>query len=321
MSLKHLFRAVTTEEERNFSRESARRARSRYLETNPLSRYCTDEVYATKVDRIRAGLQGGTGAFPPGWILDIGGATAGEATVLCQEGAKIVVGDINEAALDISRARARKFGLTEPGYVAMDVHRIPFADESFDCVSVVEALHHFPDRVQALREIHRVLKPGGLFYSQEPNGLSPLRRLSEVRDRFRGIIETSFFRGQLLKLCRRAGFQRITVEPGVLGRSSWKLEEVPKYRRWLVHFHSYLQRSFPRTFGSHEIKAVKEGIHGNDSPPADWRDLLREPGGGAAVRFDAGSGCWRVDGSSRTFPDLDGIPDLVPSDESRLQSE
>ncbi len=317
MSLKHLFRAVTTEEERNFGRANAGRVRSRYLETNPLDRYRTDEVYATKIDRIRAGLQGGTGVFPSGWILDIGGSTAGEATVLCQEGAKIVVSDINEAALDISKERVRKFGLTEPGYVAMDAHRIPFADESFDCVSVVEALHHFPDRDQALREIHRVLKPGGLFYSQEPNGLSPLRRLSEVRDRLRGTIETSFFRGELLKLCRRAGFQRVTVEPGVLGRSSWKLREVPRYRRWLVHVHSYLQKNFPRAFGSHEIKASKEGVRQDDAPAADWRDLLREPGGGAGIHFDADAGRWRVDGSGRTYPDLNGIPVLVSADEGR----
>lgn len=313
MSLKHLFKNFDVEEERRFYRQSVLQARERFLEINPVEKYRTDPVYSVKVDRFRRGIQGRSGTLPKGWILDIGAATAGEATVVCQEGARIIVGDINEAALQVSRERARKFGLIEPACVAMDVHRIPFADASFDCVTVLEALHHFPDQRTAMAEIHRVLKPGGSFYAQEPNAMDPLRRLSEVRDRLRGTIETSFYRSQLERLCRNAGFEDIVVQPGVLGRSSVKLGEIPGYRRWLTRFHSVLQTRFPRAFGSHEIHARKAGVLTGDAPD-HWHRLLREPGGAAAVRHDPTTGRWQVDGRDGAFPDLDGIPVLIPSE-------
>jgi len=316
MGLKHLFKPVTVEEERRFERENVIGKRARYLATNPMDRYRSDRIYADKIDRVRAGLLDDFGKSPAGWILDIGGNTAGEATVLCQEGARIIVGDINEAALDISRERVVKFSLEQPGYVAFDVHQIPFADESLDAVVVLEALHHFPDYDRALAEIHRVLKPGGVFYSQEPNGLNPLRRLSEVRDRLRGTVEKSFFRGQLLKLCRKAGFERITVHPGVAGRSCWKIEEVPGYRRWLAVFHGWLQERFPRLFGPHEIKAFKGGRASTLTAPEDWKSLLREPGGGAVIGFELTTQRWQVSGKPTSFPDLNGIPILIRADQS-----
>ena len=316
MSLKHIFKPVTVEEERDFERENVRRKKDRYLEMNPMNRYRDDEFYHTKVNRVRMGIENGRDKFPDGWVLDIGGNTAGEATVLCQEGAKIIVGDINETALDISRQRVRKFELTEPKYVAMDVHHIPFVDNSIDCITVLEALHHFPDYDQALKEIYRVLKPGGVFYSQEPNGLNPLRRASEVRDRLRGTVEKSFFRSQLFRLCRRAGFEQISVEQEFGGRSSWKLEEVPIYRRWLARLHGVLQIKIPTIFGPHEIRAVKPGELKADDPSVEWKSLLRGPGGEGEVSYDSDAKQWMVEGKPGGYPDLNGIPVLIGADQS-----
>ncbi len=60
-----------------------------------------------------------------------------------------------------------------PGAVGVDIHAwpgvgvladaaaLPFKPRSFDTVSVLAALNHFPDRAGALRQIHAVLRPGG----------------------------------------------------------------------------------------------------------------------------------------------------------------
>jgi ubiquinone/menaquinone biosynthesis C-methylase UbiE len=315
MSLKHLFKAVTVEEERQFERQNVSNKRERYLATNPIVRYAGDAVYKDKVDRVRAAISGPGGAAA-GWTLDIGGNTAGEATILRHYGLNLIVGDINEAALDISRERIHKFDLAQPAYVAFDVHQIPFGDASIECVVVLEALHHFPDYHRALTEIHRVLKPGGLFYAQEPNGLNPLRRLSEVRDRLRGTVEKSFFRSQLRRLCADAGFERIKIVPGVAGRSSWKLQEVPGYRRWLAVLHGRLQQRFPRIFGPHELFAWKPGSLA-PSPLPEWKSLLREPGGGEAIHFDSTTNRWRsaAHAGAPGYADLNGIPVLIRSDQ------
>lgn len=52
--------------------------------------------------------------------------------------------------------------------VKMDIHAIPFPDESFDVVLCNHVLEHVTDDLQALREIRRVLKPGGYAILQVP---------------------------------------------------------------------------------------------------------------------------------------------------------
>lgn len=52
--------------------------------------------------------------------------------------------------------------------VKMDIHSIPFADNSFDVVLCNHVLEHVRDDIQAMREIHRVLAPGGFSILQVP---------------------------------------------------------------------------------------------------------------------------------------------------------
>lgn len=319
MKLQHLFRGVNVTEERDFERDNVERKRPRYLKTNPLDRFAADPGYRAKVERMRTGLQF-KGAPIRGMILDIGGNTAGETTILQQHGFNFVVGDINEVALEISRARVAKFELKPPGYVALDVHALPFASERFSAVTVIEALHHFPDYDKALREIHRVLKPGGIFYSYEPNALNPLRRLSEIRDRLRGTIETSFYAGQVARLCRTAGFESVTVTTVAGAKSIWKMEEVPVYRRPLARLHGFLQNRFPRVFGPLVIQARKQGELHDESVRGDaWLDWLRSPLDGKPLHFVTSNNHWQTENAGHAFPDRNGIPVLVPGDEKTLQ--
>ena len=52
-----------------------------------------------------------------------------------------------------------------------DVRNIPLVDECLDCVTAFSSLHHIYDYLSVVREIGRVLKPGGFFYSDwDPNG-------------------------------------------------------------------------------------------------------------------------------------------------------
>ena len=305
---KFLRRPPSIAEERDFERENIRKKTERYLQTNPMDRFETDLPWRAKVLALEEALRD-----IKGLVLDIGRNTAGEASVLSQRGQRIVVSDINEYALDVSRQRVRKFGLKSPWFIGCDAHHLPFADATFSAVTVLEALHHFSDYGQALSEIHRVLKPGGRFYSTEPNALNPLRRASEIRDRLRGTIEKSFTVGQLHRLCKAAGFETVEVKPFAIGRSSWKLQEVPLYRRPLARLHGWLAVNLPRFFAGHAIYAKKAGTLIPD-PDSDPFANLRCPQSGEALHLDPKHGGWVDDQHTRSYPDMDGIPVLIAAD-------
>lgn len=52
--------------------------------------------------------------------------------------------------------------------VKMDLHHIPFGDDQFDCVMANHVMEHVKDDIACMKEIHRVLKPGGWAIMQVP---------------------------------------------------------------------------------------------------------------------------------------------------------
>ncbi len=95
-------------------------------------------------------------------LLDAGGGTGRVAQTLAQDFARIILADISLGMLAQARAK---------GFVCAAAHteNLPFADGSFDRVLMVDALHHVCDQRQTVRDLFRVLKPGGRLVIQEPN--------------------------------------------------------------------------------------------------------------------------------------------------------
>jgi len=94
---------------------------------------------------------------PEGRVLDIGGGTA----------------HIKEFRPDVVTTDILKF----PGIdVVADAHRLPFRDEFFAGVVMLDVLHHLERPIEFLREASRVLKPGGRLAMIEPAMTTIARR-------------------------------------------------------------------------------------------------------------------------------------------------
>jgi demethylmenaquinone methyltransferase/2-methoxy-6-polyprenyl-1,4-benzoquinol methylase len=73
--------------------------------------------------------------------------------------------DITHGMLVLAERRRREVEAQNVRFVEGDIMELPYADASFDCVTGGYALRNVPEVGWALKEIKRVLKPGGRFFS------------------------------------------------------------------------------------------------------------------------------------------------------------
>ena len=93
-------------------------------------------------------------------VLEIGCGLGTDGAQFALAGADYTGIDLTDAAVDLARRRFDLFNL--PGaFQTADAENLDFPDESFDVVYSHGVLHHTPDIVSALEEVHRVLRPGG----------------------------------------------------------------------------------------------------------------------------------------------------------------
>jgi len=100
-------------------------------------------------------------------ILEIGCGSGYGAVLLSELRPKSYVG-IDLMPEQIALARQRRLPNAE--FMVQDAAQLPFADESKDAVVIFGVLHHIPTWRQVVSEVYRVLRPGGRFFVEEPDG-------------------------------------------------------------------------------------------------------------------------------------------------------
>src|ERR1700749_435594 len=93
-------------------------------------------------------------------VLEIGCGLGTDGARFARAGAVYTEVDLTEAAVSLARRRFELEGLQGDFRVA-DAEALEFGDESFDLVYSHGVLHHTPDARAAVKEVRRVLKPGG----------------------------------------------------------------------------------------------------------------------------------------------------------------
>ncbi|MGH2994217.1 MAG: class I SAM-dependent methyltransferase [Solirubrobacterales bacterium] len=137
----------------------------------------------------RERLRGILGPAPGDRVLEIGPGTGYYTLDLAEwvrPDGQVDVFDIQQEMLDHTRERAAERGLTNVRPTRGDARALPYGDDSFDAAVLVTVLGEIPDQDAALRELERVLVPGGrlivgeLFGDPHMVTLDALRRRAEA---------------------------------------------------------------------------------------------------------------------------------------------
>lgn len=164
-----------------------------------------------------------------------------------------------DIAFEVVRDARKVLESHRPGFAVSDVRALPFGDDAFDLVYSMGTIEHFPDSDVAVREIFRVLKPGGTAIIGVPNYLDPFLRpllvhtLNKLGAYSYGM-EKSYTPRGLRRLVESEGF-RVTAVSGILFIPGWlrMLDllchtgrlRLAKVTGWLIEPFRWLYRHVP----------------------------------------------------------------------------
>jgi ubiquinone/menaquinone biosynthesis C-methylase UbiE len=136
-------------------------------------------------------------------VLELGPGTgyfSVEASRVIGPGGRLLCLDIQRPMLGELSQRLRDAGVTNAGLILGDATHLPLADDSVDSAYLVAVLGEIPDRPQALRELRRVLRRGGVLSITETLNDPDYQFEDSVRD-----------------VCRAVGFEPLEHIRGLLG--------------------------------------------------------------------------------------------------------
>lgn len=168
-------------------------------------------------DRMTDLLVAEMGVRPGRRVLDVGCGTGRPAVRLARAEQVEVVGvTVSRAQVEIANRRAEGEGLADRvSFRYADAMDLPFPDGSFDAAWAVESLLHMPDRVAVLREVARVLRPGGRLVLSDPVLRSP--RMTEQQ---RAVLADFY------QIFRVVSIPPIDDYPGLLRDGGFRLDKL-----------------------------------------------------------------------------------------------
>jgi ubiquinone/menaquinone biosynthesis C-methylase UbiE len=118
-------------------------------------------------------------------LLDIGPGFGESSVYFALQGSDVTALDISPGMIRTALSLAERHGVKLTGVVSV-AEELNVPNEAFDFVYISNAIHHVLDRASMFREILRVLKPGGRFFSIDPLAYNPAiniyrRMATEVR--------------------------------------------------------------------------------------------------------------------------------------------
>jgi len=178
-----------------------------------------------------------------GLILDLGCGAGTSTKYLKSKGYDVIGLDISHLFMSTASQQQQA-----PDYVCASAESIPFADNTFDAVGANSFIEHVPDVEKVIREMYRVIKPGGKLIFHGPNLLSPLvplvkavralmgQRISPVYgDGFVSCLATSLVNTRILWEKKRAKYANIIYREPLLDDEEFTADDADA--TWLSNRH------------------------------------------------------------------------------------
>ncbi|GAA0401603.1 hypothetical protein Acor_38300 [Acrocarpospora corrugata] len=168
-------------------------------------------------------------------LLDVGCGPGTITVDLATRVGRVTATEIGEDELDLARAEAAARGQDNIDFAVADVHALDFPDASFDVVHAHQVLQHVADPVQALREMRRVGRPGGIVAVRDSDydgftWFPSVPELDEWLALYRKLARANGGEPNagrfLLSWAREAGFKQVTATS-----STWCFAN-PEDRAW-----------------------------------------------------------------------------------------
>jgi len=149
-------------------------------------------------------------------VLDFGAGTCWLSRLIAKLHCAVICCDPSAAALDIGRRffeehppLARE--LLSRQFLLFDGHALQLADESVDRIVCFDAFHHVPNQAEVLRELGRVLRPGGIAGFSEPGRYHSRAPQSQYDMRNHRVLENDIDLNEIFSLASPAGFTQLKV--------------------------------------------------------------------------------------------------------------
>src|SRR6266850_3276785 len=255
-----------------------------------------------------AHLLGGLHVVPGMTVLDFGAGACWTTRCLTQLGCAAIALDVSATALDLGRqlfARLPPIGdCPPPRFLVFDGRHIDLPDASVDRIFCFDAFHHVPNPADVMRELGRVLRPGGVAGFSEPGCHHSKSARSQYEMKNYTAIENDVVMEDVWRWARAAGFSE--VELAAFDTESHRVsleefEEITRGGRALSRYADgvriFLQghQTFFLTKGGQAAKdsREREGLKGEITVQLERTIVQRgEPIRGTATMRNVGSVGW-----------------------------
>lgn len=140
-------------------------------------------------------------------IADLGAGDGYLSREISKHVRKVAAIDISAEMLKELRKKSRDEGINNIETVESDGLDVPFPDSSFDMVCASMYLHHIEEPALAIKEMHRVLKPGGIVFLADFHEHADSELKEKMHDFWQG-----FKQNEIKAWFKKSGFKNIRID-------------------------------------------------------------------------------------------------------------